>query len=394
MAGAAAGTRRVRPRILVVYQYIALYRLPVFQVLARSSRYDFVFMAGAPPKGGTVRIASEAELEAAGLTHVPARNVWLGTAVLWQRALPPAVLSRRYDAVVALGDIHYLSTWASAAAARILSRPVLFWSHGIKRRERGLARLLKSAFFRLPRANLVYDAHAPVMMRRHLGLTAPIEAIWNSLDFDEQTRIFEALECAPPPAGAGGAGNGLRLVSVGRLNPRRRLDLVLEALAILSRRGVPVTFEVVGDGPERAALEAHADWLGLRDAVTFRGAIYEEAEVAAVLYHADLLVSPGPIGLPAVHAHGLGCPVLTIADRTVQMPEVEVITPGETGILIDTLSAEAIAEGVLAWREAGHDRATVRRACRAAVAARWTPEVQARLIEDALARHAFGSASS
>ena len=335
-------------------------------------------MSGGPFKGATVRIATQQERE--GLVHHEARNVWLTSAVLWQRAVIPAVRCGRYDAIIMLGDPHYLSTWAGALVARMRGTPVLFWSHGIKRQETGLTRIIKRAFYALADAHLVYDRHARTMMRSALNIKCPIVTIWNSLDFDRQDEILAQLENASTLF----KNDTLNLISIGRLTPRRRIDTVICALAALRKSGMDINLTIIGDGPERGPLEALARSLRVNDGVDFMGAVYDEVATATALFKADLMVSPGPIGLPAVHAHSLGCPVLTVADRTIQMPEVEVIVPGETGILIESITSEAVQNGIRDWFAVPRDRAAIRRRCRAEVAARWTPPRQKVLIEGAV----------
>ena len=61
------------------------------------------------------------------------------------------------------------------------------------------------------------------------------------------------------------------------------------------------------------------------------GETFDEAEISKLLNHADLCVSPGNVGLTAMHALAYGVPVATHNDFKNQMPEFEAITPGKTG---------------------------------------------------------------
>jgi glycosyltransferase involved in cell wall biosynthesis len=68
-----------------------------------------------------------------------------------------------------------------------------------------------------------------------------------------------------------GLGNARVVVTVARLVPLKNLSLLLEAIAILHQRMVPVHLLVVGGGPEAGALENRAAALGITDRVTFAG---------------------------------------------------------------------------------------------------------------------------
>jgi glycosyltransferase involved in cell wall biosynthesis len=71
------------------------------------------------------------------------------------------------------------------------------------------------------------------------------------------------------------------LVTVGHLVARKRHADVMRALAVLSRRHPTLRYEIVGDGPERAALEALATRLEVAERVDFRGQLPHEQAVAA-----------------------------------------------------------------------------------------------------------------
>lgn len=66
-------------------------------------------------------------------------------------------------------------------------------------------------------------------------------------------------------------GTPARIVTAGRLIPRKRVDVLLQALARLRRDGRDCTLTVFGDGPDRPRLMQLAEALGLGASVTFAG---------------------------------------------------------------------------------------------------------------------------
>lgn len=80
-----------------------------------------------------------------------------------------------------------------------------------------------------------------------------------------------------------------RLVFVGRLVDWKAVDVTLRALAMVRARGVDATLDVVGEGVERARLEALAVELGLADAATFHGFLLQP-EAARILTSRDALI--------------------------------------------------------------------------------------------------------
>lgn len=163
----------------------------------------------------------------------------------------------------------------------------------------------------------------------------------------------------------------VRLLAVGRLIPSKNLGFLLGVLA--GMRDLPWTLDIVGDGPERAALEAAAG--PVADRVTFHG---HRDDVGRFYDSADLLCFPSRLEnapLVALEAMARGVPTIAVrADGTrYRNAHHEIIADGATGLLPDEshfadVLRRAIADpGVLAGlgaaaREvavATHDQETV-----------------------------------
>ena len=88
-----------------------------------------------------------------------------------------------------------------------------------------------------------------------------------------------------------------------------------------------------GEGPERASLEKLASELGISDATTFTGAIYDQKSLAPWFNDAWASVSPGALGLSAVHSLAFGVPMVVARDEG-HGPEISTIRDGENGARI------------------------------------------------------------
>jgi glycosyltransferase involved in cell wall biosynthesis len=187
---------------------------------------------------------------------------------------------------------------------------------------------------------------------------------------------------APGPLEPSGPDEGrLRAVWVGRLVGHKRLEVLLEALARVE--GVELT--VVGDGPERARLEAHAHALGLGGRVRFVGALAREG-VWRALGDADaLLLASAYEGLPhvAIEALAVGTPV--VAPDTAWAREV--VDDGETGVLVAEAAPAAFAEVLSRLRDDPAWRRMLAKHA-AAAAERWSLSAAADRIEAILQRAA------
>ncbi len=131
-----------------------------------------------------------------------------------------------------------------------------------------------------------------------------------------------------------GTGDGdtrgrLVLLVVGSLIPRKNVGLALRAMARLPiELQSGVVLRMVGDGPERAALEREAAALGLGDAVEFRGAVDPERVPAQLASGAALLLCSHSEGRPNVvlEAMAAGLPIVAsdiVGLRELVRPDIE-----------------------------------------------------------------------
>jgi glycosyltransferase involved in cell wall biosynthesis len=129
------------------------------------------------------------------------------------------------------------------------------------------------------------------------------------------------------------------LLSVARLTEQKGIDVAIRALPLLPDDTVLV---VLGDGPERAALDTLAEELGVAGRVHLLGRV---PDVSAWLRRAELLVHPARwegFGLGVLEAMLAGLPV--VASRVSSLPEL--VADGETGVLVRPDDPSALALGI------------------------------------------------
>lgn len=105
-------------------------------------------------------------------------------------------------------------------------------------------------------------------------------------------------------------GQPFRILFAGRLTREKGVDILLRALAGLD---FPFALDIAGEGPERAALEAMSDRLGLSASVSFRGWV-PQGEIAQYYLRAQLFVHPvrwpEPSGRSITDALAFGLPLV------------------------------------------------------------------------------------
>jgi glycosyltransferase involved in cell wall biosynthesis len=143
-----------------------------------------------------------------------------------------------------------------------------------------------------------------------------------------------------------------RVLFVGRFHPQKNLPMLVEQFA-RAMRGSPgreLRLDLIGDGPERAKVEAKIASLGLQDRVGLSGWISRDVLLGAYRA-ADCLVNPSSgEGLPNVVLEAMACGVAIVGSRvagndTLVRHEVNVLLfemsrPDELGDALARLAAD------------------------------------------------------
>jgi glycosyltransferase involved in cell wall biosynthesis len=158
--------------------------------------------------------------------------------------------------------------------------------------------------------------------------------IYNALP-DEVEQRLAALALArrsQPP--------GRRVVATGRLSEQKNYPTLLSAAALLP----DVTFDIVGSGPDEAALKRMAMELGLGDRVRFHGQL-SRPEALAILAAGDVFAQPSLYeghSLGLLEAAKLGMP-LVVSDAPTQIEGVTGPDGERCGLVAGTHDAEGLA---------------------------------------------------
>ena len=142
-----------------------------------------------------------------------------------------------------------------------------------------------------------------------------------------------------PPAGA---PPEKVIAVVARLSPEKGIDRALEALALITPQHPGALLRIAGEGPERPALEALAQRLGLSAQVEFLG---QTDSVRNVMAESTVLLLPSHwegFGFVLVEAMLLERPTVAFEGSAA----TEIIDPGETGFLVPAGDLPALAAAV------------------------------------------------
>jgi glycosyltransferase involved in cell wall biosynthesis len=209
------------------------------------------------------------------------------------------------------------------------------------RNERGLVRALLALQARWERRNVHQAERVLVPSRYSAGIAeevygvpaAAIAVVPEPIDLAEWRRRFAAAPRRTTTAPT--------VLAVARMYPRKRLEDLLRAAALLRERIPGLQVRIVGAGPESARLRGLAGELGLAGRVTFLGEIARQA-LAVEYVGADCFCLPTVqegFGIVFTEAMAAGLPI--VACRAAAVPEV--VQDGRTGLLVSPRSPEELA---------------------------------------------------
>lgn len=365
-------------KICCIFNIAPLYRAGIYRAMDAERSVEFDFVTGEESTGGIALMDASCLKGFRGYVHNVYRK---GGKLVWQKGAIRKAFARRYDAYILTGNPGIRSNWVIALLAKLLRRPVYLWSHGLHGDETGWKLRKNLAWFRFAGHLLLYGERAYRLLLEQGFPKERMTVIYNSLDYDKQRAIREHLGDRSFIRNYFGEERPL-LVFVGRLTATKKLDMLLEAMARLDTMGRPCNLVLVGDGPARETLEAQTERLGLADRVWFYGETYDEQIIGTLLYHSDVCVSPGNVGLTAMHALMFGTPVVTHNNGSMQGPEFEAIEAGVSGSLFAEGNLEAMVQAIQPWLGLQPDkREAVRKACYRIIDEKFNPARQMALLK-------------
>ena len=314
-------------RVALVTNIAAHYRLPLYRRLADRYDADF-FFTGLGNRYWSPDHCQETD----GLRAIPAR---------WPLRLALHLALGRYECVV-IGLGGRLSLLGAVLATKLRRRPYVLWVGLWAQPKTMFHRLtwpLVRTLFRDADALLVYGSHVAKFVERESGRR---EAVFEAVQAVENDHFAGRIRARPD------CGAELRALFVGRLEPEKGLDVLLESLSLVS---APVTLGLAGSGSLEPMLREAVSGLRLESRVVFLG--YTPQDRLPDLYaSADVLVLPSvttprfrePWGLVVNEAMSAGLPV--VATTAVGATAGGLVVDEETGLVVEEGDREALAQSL------------------------------------------------
>jgi glycosyltransferase involved in cell wall biosynthesis len=200
--------------------------------------------------------------------------------------------------------------------------------------------------------------------------------IANSLDSKRNLEIRKTLE--ESDVFVNHFGNSFPVVIFsGRMQKSKKIELLIEAVYKMKKSGKIVNVVLVGPVFSGYDIDEIIAKYGVQDQVWQYGECYDDTVLAELLYNSTVCVSPGFVGLLAIHSLSFGCPVITHNNFSHQAPEYECIKEGVTGDFFEEDNVIDLQEKMEEWcSKSSQERKEIRRCAFEEIDRKWNVDYQ------------------
>lgn len=365
-------------RKVLIYNFGQHYREPIFKKLDEHIGFDFYF----GDRNKDIKIFDYNTLKGyKGLL----KNKKIFGPIYWQSGLLKLAF-KNYEQYVLLGEYFCITHWVLFFILKLRNKKIHLWTHGWYGNETKMQANVKKLYFSFADKLWLYGEYSKNLMLKNGFSCNKLSVIYNSLNVEKQNEIYFTL--SPNDIYKKRFNNNDKILFyIGRLQKRKKIEQIIEAIHLLKQNyNINYNFVAVGVGDELEALKKISQKYNLENNIWFYGASYKEEEIGNLIYNSDICISPGNVGLTAMHSLAYGTPVITHSNFTTQMPEFEAIKEGVSGLFFKEDSVESLASKIMELstiiQAKGKDQ--IRKDCRKVILEKYNPNYQLNVIKQIL----------
>lgn len=274
-------------KVLIIQNKILHYRIPLYQGI---SEFCELSIAHSGKKVGSNGKFKEHILETKSLFGFK-----------WQKGVKK--LAKRYDVIIAMFDIRWLST-LNLLLRKTSNQKIYLWGIGVSS-ENGLGRSRKFDFIRFKYGKLadgiIFYSDYPIKIYQKRGfLKSQLHTANNTVEVSIDTNYNKRYDY---------------FLFIGSLHKRKKIDDLIHAYYHYKFRCKNYKkLKIIGDGEEKHTIRNLVEKLGLQDDIELCGRI-NDPEIKKELFGGAIAsISPGQAGLAVLESLGHGVPFITYKD--------------------------------------------------------------------------------
>ncbi len=327
----------MKKQLKVILQYLSLpnYRRSLFSELSKDTKINFEIVCGKSSPYPFLKNYSPHKNT--NVTYIRNKYFRVGkTTFTWQKHILKTIINRKPNCVIMLGvDPTIISNFPLFIYLKLMHVKILWWSHGTLGHQGILGKMFRIFFYRLSDGVLLYNEDGKQRLINY--------------NIDKH-KLFVVGNCINHESYEDPSANLLRkkikIIFSGRLEHRKKLEILFQAIKLFKERKIPVKLDIIGAGPSQDTLKTLVNTNNLEKEITFHGAIYGKA-ADRLISSANVGVIPGLAGLSTIHYMARGLPVVTNNNFTEHGPEVSAIHNGENGYIFEDGNYYDLVEKIL-----------------------------------------------
>lgn len=245
----------------------------------------------------------------------------ISEALVFSVKLFPALIKERFD-LIDVSVFPYFSCFTVKAVSILKKTPAVFtwhevwgdyWHEYLGKRKGILGLAVETAVAKISKDNIAVSEWTRNRLEALPGKGKKIAVLPNGIDL----KLISEIK----PAGHGSKGSEegkiYDIIFAGRLIKEKNVDFLIRAVSLLKKDTPDICCCIVGDGPERDALERLTIDLGLPENVKFEG-FQEYRELIGKIKASKALVLPSSregFGMVVIEAFACGVPVITVKEK-------------------------------------------------------------------------------
>lgn len=293
-----------------------------------------------------------------------------------------SMLDNQYSAYLLTGTPDIFFNWIIIIYAKLFGKKLYCWGHGLKHEIiHPFWKLYFRLFYKSMDGIFMYNSRNCKFMEKLGCQTERLHVIYNSLDYDTQTAIYKLLSPSYIYNNYFGNSDPV-IIYIGRIQKRKKLDLLIDAFNNLLSKGHKANLVIVGGSSDDETIHNMVIKYSIENRVWFYGPSFEEEKNAELLFNASVCVCPAEVGLTVIHALTYGTPTISNDNFETQMPEFEAIVDGITGSFYKENQIDDLENEIMKWINISpSEREQVRFIARKTIENCWNHHYQIQLIK-------------
>lgn len=361
----------MKNKSVFILNYASHYRISIFKRINNDLNADFYF--------GDIPNSSIKKIDYKDLSNFKKEFKTTKMKSFFWYSGSYKLVFKSYQNIILTGDPQILSNWIILILARVMGKKTYLWTHGWYGKETFLKGFVKKIYFGLASKILLYGDYAKKLMIQNGFDESNLIPIYNSLNYTEQLTVRNNLKKTSIYTAHFGNDNPV-LIYIGRIQKVKRLDLILHAMEILNNQNIFLNLVIVGATSKDVNISDDINKHNLEKQVWLFGSSYDEKKNGELIYNSNICISPGNVGLTAIHSLMYGTPVITHNNFPKQMPEFETIVENYTGAFFEENNAEDLS---LKIKRLVNNKIEERN-CHKVIDLIWNPDNQIKILKNIL----------